>query len=123
MTKLNQQILDMIMNSDGHLTAEEVFLLSKKKKIDVSLASVYRILGKLTDEGLISKFSVAGKPDVFDKTTENHAHAICLKCGKVKDICIEGFKNDLTKRIGSEIDSYELNVNYICPDCRKKERK
>ena len=55
MTKLNQQILDMINSSNGHLTAEEAFLLAKKKKIEISLASTYRILNKLVKEGLINK--------------------------------------------------------------------
>lgn len=122
MTKLNQLILDLIRNSEGHLTAEQVFLLAKKKKINVSLASIYRILGKLADEGLINRFSVASKPDVFDKTIDQHAHLICRKCGKVEDVYIKDLKKILCKQIGTDIDSYELNVNCICENCRKKEK-
>lgn len=121
MTNLNQSILEMVRNSEGHLTAEEAFLLAKKKKIDVSMASIYRILGKLADDGLIRRFSVAGGADVFDKTLDEHEHLICSKCGKVKDIHIKDLKKKLVKEVGVEISDYELSINYICDDCKKKE--
>lgn len=121
MTNLNQNILQMIRNSEGHLTAEEAFLLAKKKKIDVSIASIYRILAKLADDGLISRFSVAGKPDVFDKTLEEHEHLVCSKCGRVTDIHISDLKKKLVKETGVEIDDYELTINYVCNRCKKKE--
>lgn len=123
MTNLNQNILEMIRNSEGHLTAEEAFLLAKKKKIDVSIASIYRILAKLADDGLISRFSVAGKPDVFDKTLEEHEHLVCSKCGRVTDIHISDLKKKLVKETGVEISDYELTINYICEDCKRKEVK
>lgn len=123
MTNLNQNILNMIRNSEGHLTAEEAFLLAKKNKINISMASIYRILGKLADEGLIKRFSVPGKPDVFDKTLDEHEHLVCSKCGKVNDIYIKDLKNKLIKETGVEIDNFELTINYICDECRKKKGK
>lgn len=123
MTNLNQQILDMIQTSDGHLTAEEAFLLAKKRNINVSVASIYRILGKLVEEGLISKFSIAGKADVYDKTVVNHSHLKCIKCGKIVDADVKNFKKILSKQLGTNIYSYELNMNYVCEKCAKKEKK
>lgn len=123
MTNLNQNILEMIRNSEGHLTAEEVFLMAKKKKINVSMASIYRILNKLVDEGLIRKISISGKLDVFDKTLVDHEHLVCSKCGKIMDIHIKDLKKKLAKETGVEIDNYELIINYVCDDCKKKEKR
>ena len=119
MTVLNQQILNMIRKSDGHMTAEEAFLLAKKQKINVSVASIYRILGKLAQDGYIKRFSVAGGADVFDKTLSDHAHLVCSKCGKVTDIYISDLKKSLSKQMGVVIDDYELSINYICNECKK----
>ncbi len=119
MTNLNQSILNMIQNSEGHLTAEQAFLLAKKENINVSMASVYRILGKLADGGYIKRFTVAGRPDVFDKTITDHEHLICRKCGCVKDIHINDFKKILSKSIGFKVEDYDLNINYICDHCEK----
>lgn len=120
MTKLNKQILDLIKESEGHLTAEQAFLLAKNKGIDVSMASVYRILGKLADEGLIRRIHVADKPDIFDKTISEHEHIICSKCGKVTDIHINDFKKILVENTGlNDIDSFSLCINYVCDECKK----
>lgn len=122
MTNLNQQILEMIRSSEGHLTAEEAFMLAKKKKINISMASVYRILGKLADDGYIKRITVTNGPDIFDKTVESHAHLICSKCGKVKDVHISNLKNKLSKETNIEVDSYELCINYVCEDCKRRKK-
>lgn len=120
MTKLNQQILDMLNNSSGHLTAEDTFLLAKKKKIKVSMASIYRILNKLYDEGLINKVTIPGQVDIFDKTKGSHEHLLCDKCGKVLDINIKNIKGYLEKNTNEKIDKYDLCIHYTCAECRKK---
>ena len=123
MTNLNQQILTMIQNSSGHLTAEEAFMLAKKKKINVSMASVYRILARLSEDGYIRKISIADKPDVFDKTLFEHEHVQCSVCGKISDTHINDFKKILIEQTGVDVDSYELCINYVCDDCKKKGNK
>lgn len=120
MTELNQKILTLLQESEGHLTAEEVFLLAKQNKIDVSMASVYRILGKLAEEDFIRRISIAGKPDIFDKTLNEHEHLICKKCGKVSDLHIKDLKEIIIDKTGIEIDDYDLSLSYICDECRNK---
>lgn len=119
MTKLNQRILEMIRDSEGHLTAEEALILTKEKNISISIASIYRFLGKLADEGYIRRVSVPGQPDVFDKTMDNHGHFVCSVCGKVKDLMIRDLKEIIYKETGITCDNYDLSVTYICPECKK----
>ena len=120
MTELNEKVLTMLKESEGHLTAEEAFILSKRKKINVSYASIYRILGNLANEGKIQRLSIPGHSDVFDKTTKEHSHLVCSKCGKVKDIDSSKIKSALSKSINEKFSSFNLTINYICKDCRKK---
>ena len=123
MTKLNQDILNLIMQSEGHMTAEETFFLAKKQNIRVSMASTYRILGKLADDGKIKRISVPGMADIFDKTLLEHDHMICDLCGRIRDLDLGNFKETLEKQSGSPIISYNLSVRYICPDCMKENEK
>lgn len=120
MTELNENVLTMLKNSEGHLTAEEAFMLAKKKKINISYASIYRILGNLASEGKIQRLSIPGHSDVFDKTIFEHSHMVCKKCGKVKDLDSSKIKNALLKSVNEEFDSFNLTINYICKECRKK---
>ncbi len=119
MSKLSTELLQIINQSHRHMTAEEVFLLCKERGIKISLASVYRILGKLTEEGSIRKISVVGQTEMFDKSISDHAHLICTCCGDIKDVFIDEFKEELEKITGVPVDSYDLNIRYRCEKCRR----
>ena len=120
MTDLNRQILDMIQNSDGHLSASEAFDLARSQGIDVSLSSMYRILNSLYEKGYISKFITENKIEVYDKTLSEHGHMICEKCGKTADIKLNNFKKVLSKELKCDVTAYKLTISYICPSCKEK---
>ena len=120
MTDLNRQILDMIQNSDGHLSASEAFDLARSQGIDVSLSSMYRILNSLYEKGYISKFITENKIEVYDKTLSEHGHMICEKCGKTADINLNNFKKVLSKELNCDVTAYKLTISYICPSCKEK---
>lgn len=118
--KIKDQILEVLKNSEGHMSAEQMYLYCVNNDIKVSMASTYRVLGKLAEDGQIRKISVSGQPDIFDKTLSDHEHLVCSCCGKVKDIKIKGFKESIKKSIKDDFDSYDLCIKYVCPECRKK---
>ena len=120
MTDLNRKILDMIQNSDGHLSASEAFDLARSQGIDVSLYSMYRILNSLYEKGYISKFITENKIEVYDKTLSEHGHMICEKCGKTADINLNNFKKVLSKELKCDVTAYKLTISYICPSCKEK---
>lgn len=119
MTNLNRRILDMIQNSDGHLSASEAFDLARSQGIDVSLSSMYRILNSLYEKGYISKFITEDKIEVYDKTLNEHGHMICEKCGKTIDVNIKNFKKILSKELKCDVTAYKLTASYICPSCKE----
>ena len=120
MTDLHRKILDMIQNSDGHLSASEAFDLARSQGIDVSLSSMYRILNSLYEKGYISKFITENKIEVYDKTLSEHGHMICEKCGKTADINLNNFKKVLSKELKCDVTAYKLTISYICPSCKEK---
>lgn len=75
MTKNVAYILDIINDSDNHLTAEQIFLSLKERNRTVAQATVYNNLSYLYKEGLIRKISVEGYPDRYDKILR-HDHLV-----------------------------------------------
>ena len=69
-----KQILEIINNSDEHLTAEQVYLRLKESNSKVVLATVYNNLASLYQKGLIRKVAVAGFSDRYDKMVVRHDH-------------------------------------------------
>lgn len=118
--RYNKVILDIINNSDTHLTAELVFFELKKEYPSVALATVYNNLNSLCRQGKIRKISVEGCTERYDKNTR-HDHLVCRRCGKLSDIHLEDITEQLKKQVGFEIDGYDIKVQYLCPDCRAKE--
>lgn len=118
MTKYAEQILKLIHESDGHMTAEQIFLELKKIESKVVQATVYNNLNTLCQKGRIRKLSIEGSPDRYDKI-KNHDHLVCQKCGVLSDINFEDLTRNLEKQLGQGILSYDLKVFYLCPRCRK----
>lgn len=113
-------ILDIINNSNKHMTAEQIFFALKKTYPSVVLATVYNNLNNLYKLGKIRKISIEGCPDRYDKTVR-HDHLICRCCGKLSDIYLDDITSELEKQTGFPIDGYDLKVQYICPQCRCKQ--
>jgi len=122
MTKNAKYILEIINDSENHLTAEQIFLLLKEKNKKAVIATVYNNLSFLYKEGFIRKVSVEGYPDRYDKMKQ-HDHLVCRRCGKLEDITLEDLTEKIQKQIGISMLSYDLKINYICDNCLKMEKK
>lgn len=111
-------ILDIINNTDRHLTAEQIYLELKKNHSKIVLATVYNNLKSLYEQDLIGKVSIEGYPDRYDKIIR-HDHLVCKRCGKLSDITLDDLTENLKQQTGVDMISYDLKINYICPECHK----
>lgn len=116
-SKYAKLILQLINESSGHMTAEQIFLELKKMEPKVVQATVYNNLNMLHREGLIRKVSLEGSPDRYDKI-KKHDHLVCKKCGALSDISFRDLTEGLEEQLGEGILSYDLKVFYLCPKCR-----
>ena len=119
MTKNARMILEIISNSEEHLTAEQIFLSLNEKNEQAVLATVYNNLSFLHGHGLIRKVSVEGYPDRYDRTVR-HDHLVCRQCGKLSDVTLEDLTETIQKQIGVPLISYDLKISYLCPECLEK---
>jgi len=78
-------ILQTVRENRIHGTAEQIYDLVKKEMPEIGIATVYRNLHTLAEQGLILKLSVKDG-DRFDGCIDEHSHLICNCCGKMFDI-------------------------------------
>lgn len=112
-------VLNELSSRFDHPTAEEVYFSVKKEISNISLATVYRNLNFLTENGKAVRFNVNGT-DRFDATVETHYHFVCNRCGKVSDVEEIETKQMLTdaeKKVGGKISSHSLTFFGICKEC------
>lgn len=79
-------ILDELCKLTSHPTAEELFVIVRKRLPKISLGTVYRNLKLIAEAGQILKLEVAGRNIRFDGNAEEHPHLCCTRCGAVEDV-------------------------------------
>jgi Fe2+ or Zn2+ uptake regulation protein len=120
LTKQRKVVLQVIRNSDGHLTANEVFGAAKLLLPTISFATVYNSLRYLKDAGHINEIRFGNGASRFDRITLRHDHAICTKCGALADIEMD-HPSELVERAARisnfKPESLEFTLRGICPKC------
>ena len=85
-TGQRRTVLDVIDQSEGPLTAEDVYQKAKEINTRISLATVYRTLTVLRNAGLIEQHYL---PRDHERShyepagVTKHFHFLCVQCGKI----------------------------------------
>ena len=120
MTQQRRTILEELGKLTCHPTADEIYRLVRHRLPKISIATVYRNLEILSEEGLVWKMDVAGAQRRFDATTANHYHIRCDACGRVDDVHMEpisAIENTAEKISGYQVLTHRVEFAGICPDC------
>ena len=89
LTRQRQILLDLIDKSGEHLDAERLFQLAKENDPKLNRVTVYRTLKMLKTGGLVDELDLMhheGDQHYYEtRLKQEHAHVICLRCGKVEE--------------------------------------
>jgi Fe2+ or Zn2+ uptake regulation protein len=122
LTKQRQSVLRVIRESDKHLTANEVFEDARRLLPGISFATVYNSLRYLKNEGLIGEIHFGTDAKLYDRKLTRHDHALCNNCGMLVDLELtlpEGLIAEAAGRSKFKVDSIELTLRGLCPQCSK----
>ena len=117
MSRQKELVFRILQESEGHLTASEVFERAKKTFPNISLGTVYRDLSELYAEFRIGRFIPSDGKAVFDITPTCHFHLRCSHCGKISDLTDNGIMDRLIDSVPGTIKTVNLSIDYICKDC------
>lgn len=126
--KVTQQRLLILhtLNSGNkkHVTAQELFEQVKIKDQKVGFATVYRMLRKLVDVGLVLEVRVGNAPTRYELTPRlHHDHLNCVRCGKIvefHDPDLEKLQELIAKKKGFILTHHLLELYGVCQSCLKK---
>ena len=107
MSRYSEMIFDVINHSHDHLTAEQIYMKLKSENSSLVLATVYNNLNSLVRDGNYDRI-------------ERHDHMICSECGKIRDVYLRDLTEEIQQETGTEIQGYDLQIRYICEECRKR---
>lgn len=121
-TPQRQAILEFLLETKTHPTAEDIFQHVKAKFPGVSLGTIYNTLNMLKEHGHILELSYGDMSSRFDGNAKNHYHLVCLNCGRVLDYerPLLELEEEVLQETGFRVSSHRLEFYGLCPDCKKQ---
>ena len=120
-------ILDVVRATHNHPTALDVYEAVRHELPRIGLATVYRILHQLTEQGLIKELGQDVECSRYDANTHRHDHAICTECGALLDVPLDiQLSSELlqaaAQTAGIELASHEIRLYGRCLSCQERNR-
>lgn len=106
-----------------HLSAEDVYRLLSADRVEVGLATVYRVLTQFEQAGLLSRRNFEAGRAVFELNEgPHHDHLVCVNCGHVEEFVdpeIEERQRRIAEARGFELQEHALALYGTChtPNC------
>lgn len=117
------KILEIILRSERHLTADELYRLVKKALPSVGYATIYRTLKLLSGCGICRDIKLEDGITRYEPLYghEHHDHLICIKCGKFVEVLdpeIEKLQEKLAHSKGFIPVRHKLEMYGLCKECK-----
>jgi len=125
LTRQRRILLDLLDRSGRHLDAESLFQLAKEKDPKLNRVTVYRTLTLLKKGGLVDELDLLhfkGDQHYYEsKLKQEHAHVICLRCGKVEEFfgeLLQRLRRQVESSLGFRLVTARTELGGYCPDCQ-----
>jgi len=119
-TRQRIAIRNAIAEADGPLSPNEVRERASAEVEQLGLATVYRTLNAMVEDGEIKAVELPGETARYESADLGHHHHFhCGRCGRVYDF--EGCPGNMASLLpkGFQLQDHEIFLYGRCPDCVK----
>src|SRR6202040_2446021 len=125
LTRQRRLLLDLIDNSGLHLDADTLYQMAKEKDPKLNRVTVYRTLKLLKQGGLVDELDLAHfeseKHYYETRLKQEHAHIICLRCGRVEEFFgepLHKLRKQVESHFGFQILISRTEIGGYCSHCQ-----
>jgi Fur family transcriptional regulator, ferric uptake regulator len=120
-------ILEVFLQTEAHLSPEDLYRLVQEKDPTIGQTTVYRTLRLLIDAGLAREVRFGDGRAHYEHNYkhQHHDHMICKGCGKIIEFYspeLEAIQDAMAAKHKFELTEHLLRMIGICSDCRRIER-
>lgn len=117
-TNQRTAIREVFSASGRPLSHAEVLDEAKKLSPNLGIATVYRTVKSLLEEGFLQVVEVPGETARYElRGLPHHHHFHCRVCGRVYDLHTCPGRIDTLAPAGYRVESHELTLIGVCPKC------
>lgn len=122
-TKQRDLILDCFLESEQHLSTEELYLKLKERDTGIGFATVYRTLKLFSESGIAREIHFGDGQTRYEHlhAGEHHDHLVCTRCGAIVEFeneKIEKLQREVASKHGFTIQNHKLELYGLCPQCK-----
>lgn len=117
------EVMDSALDYTGHFGADDLYIIMKNKKSQVSRATVYNTLELLVQCELLSKRNFGDNITRFESRYKRqiHDHLICMDCGRIVEFsnpALEKIPMELAQDLGFTFENYSFNIFARCKNIK-----
>lgn len=120
-TRQKRAIEAVFRDHANPLTALEIQELALKEVPSIGIATIYRSLKSLANDGLVVAVEIPGEPPRYERANKgHHHHFLCRECGGVFELekCLEGIKKMAPPDF--RVEDHEIILYGACGACAPK---
>ncbi len=122
LTSQRRAVLEALKEARGHPSAEDVYLIVKKKNPRVALGTVYQALSVLEEIGVVGSKHWSESPTRYDLNLEPHLDIRCVRCGEVAEIPgveLRELEEHIRDNTPYDVTRTTMVIEGLCPACRE----
>ena len=124
LTSQRRAVLEALSEAKGHPSAEDVYLIVKRKNPRVALGTVYQALSVLEEVGVIGSKHWAESPTRYDLNLDPHLDIRCVRCGEVSEVpgvALDAVEERIRNNTPYRVTRATMVVEGLCPSCIEDE--
>lgn len=120
LTPQRKTILNLINTTNRHWNAEEISRALSDLGHSMGIATVYRGLAALEEDGLIQSVQLSEKKSYESADKAHHDHMVCTRCGAIEEFSqdqIESLQLAAARKKGFVMTGHHLVLFGYCSRC------
>ena len=118
-------ILETFLNTEGHLSVEDIYSLVKRKDKKVGVVTVFRTLKSLVACGIAREITLGDGLTRFEHSYHHphHHHIVCTECHKAIEYVspeLERIQDEIIRKYHFHPTHHRFQTYGICEDCREQ---
>jgi Fur family transcriptional regulator, ferric uptake regulator len=117
-TRQRQVIREVFERHHDPLSTGEIMTMGREALPSLGMATVYRALRDLVEEGQLVMVELPGKPPRYERAGKHHHHHfLCRRCDKAFELdgCAGGWRE--LAPAGFMVESHEIILYGLCRQC------
>lgn len=122
-TDARRAVAELIASRDGAFETADLVADSRRRKLGVARATIFRTLELLTGVGAVERLDLPSGAHSYVRcdTRGHHHHVVCTRCQRAVDLEGLGMTPiiaEVERRTGYKVDRHRVELWGLCPACQ-----